>query len=145
MIQRFIQSQFMNATLAQTLTTLSSVTCYQGTGGVWDRWHFKKTKPSTFILISPQECWWFSPKTTSVRRTPSSAAECWSGRLCSAPRASCPRGSSELGSPQRTRQRCPACGRRTGGWCGPRALRTTPARQRSHTLGEENRDRSIHT
>ncbi len=95
-------------------------------------------KNKCFLL---QACWWFFPKTTSALRRPSSAAECWSGPPCSAPRAFCPRGSWELGSPRRTRPRCPACGRRTGGWCGPRAPRTTPALRRSRNLEREKERR----
>lgn len=89
----------------------------------------------------PRACWWFFPKTTSALRRPSSAAECWSDPLCSAPRAFCPRGSWEHGSPRRTRLRCPVCERRTGGWCGPRAPRTIRVRRQNHNLDGEKRGR----
>lgn len=87
----------------------------------------------------PQACWWFFPETTSALRRLSSAAECWSGPPCSAQRAFCPRGSSELGSPRRTRRRCRACGRQTEGWCGPRVLQTTPAPRQNRNLEEEEK------
>ena len=87
--------------------------------------------------ILPQVCWWFFPETTSGLRRPSSAAGCWSGPPCSAPRAFCPRGSWERGSPRRTHQRCPACGRQTGGWCGPRARQTTRAPRQSRNLEKD--------
>lgn len=132
----------MNVTRGQTLTALSHMVPGKRSGVRQATHKIQNFHFYTNTLKSPQGCWWFFPMTTSARRRPASAAECWSGRLCSAPRASCPHGSSELGSLRRTRRRCPACGRRTGGWCGPRALRTTPARRRSHTLREENRQDS---
>ncbi len=86
------------------------------------------------ILGPPQGCWWSSPVTTWGHHTPSSAAGCWSGQLCSEPHASCPHGFLGPWSPLRTHQKCPACGHRTARWFCPLVLQTTQELLQSHSL-----------